>query len=136
MADDLHRLLTYIVENRVMRNESTEAQLDATAVQDVRSEIRAISEEQRNDAARLAPHFARGLRMAAAGPLTLDDSDPEGNLIAEAFARYLVAPNLASSQGVPLSDSNYRYTFEVNWPLMREMAQRAGINLDAALAAG
>jgi hypothetical protein len=134
MADNLQRLLNYIVENRVMQNESREAQLDATAVQDVRSEIAAITEDQRADAARLAPHFARGLRMAAAGPITVEDTDPGGNMIAEAFARYLVAQDLATSQSSPISETQYRYTFEVNWPTIRQIAQRAGIDLDAALA--
>ena len=138
MADDLQKLLTYIVDRPLMQNESREAELDATAVRDVRQEIEGIATDRHKDAERLAPYFARGLRLAAAanGPLTIDDTDPMGNSIADAFARYLVAPNLATSQSAPLSDSHYRYSFEVNWNLLREMAGRAGIDLDAALAAG
>ena len=35
MADDLQKLLTYIVDRPLMQNESREAELDATAVRDV-----------------------------------------------------------------------------------------------------
>ena len=135
MANDLNKLLMFIISNRIMQDESREAQLDATAVQDVPQEIRAIAEDHRQDAQRLAPYFERGLRMAAAnnGSLTVDDTDPDGNLIADAFARYLVAPNLATSESVPLSSAHYRYTFTVDWPQLRQVARRAGVDLDSAL---
>ncbi len=135
MADDLQRLLMYIVEHPLMHNESREAQMDASAVQDVPQEIKEIAADQKQDAERLAPYFARGLRMASHGPLVIDDADPMGNSIADAFARFLVTTDLATSQGTPLSDDHYRYTFDVNWPALRDLAQRAGINLDAALSA-
>lgn len=134
MADDLHTLLNYIVAHPLMERESTEAQLDASAVQDVSQEIRGIGADQRADAERLAPYFARGLRMAAGGSLVVDDTDPVGNSIADAFARFLVTTNLATSQSVPLADSHYRYTFDVDWPRLRALAEKAGVNLDAALA--
>jgi hypothetical protein len=137
MADDLHRLLIYIVEHPILQDETREAQLDATAVQDVQAEIAAVSQEQRQHAERLAPYFAQGLRMAgsqrSSGPLVVDDTTEEGGLIADAFARYLVSPDLAASQGEPISDTNFRYTFEVNWMLLSEVARRAGIDLDAVL---
>ncbi|MDQ3929383.1 MAG: hypothetical protein M3328_09570 [Chloroflexota bacterium] len=133
MADDLRRLLAYIVEHPVMHNESQEAQRDATAVQNIEQEIAAIAAEHRRDADRLAPYFARGLQIATRGPLVVEDNNQEGSAIAEAFARFLVAPDLATSQSTPLSESHYRYTFEVNWPQLRELAGRAGIDLDRAL---
>src|SRR5438105_402653 len=114
MADALERLLSYIVEHPIRQDEIREAQLDASAVQNIPAEIAAQVQGQRKDVQRLAPHFAKGLRMAAHGPLVVDDSDSEGNMIAEAFARYLVSPGLASSQGTPLSATGYRYSFEVN----------------------
>jgi hypothetical protein len=136
MADDLRKLLTYILQQRVLPVASDEAQLDATAVQDVRSEIAAITDEQRQEASRLAPAFVQGLRLATNGPLVVDDTNPENSLIVEAFARFLVAPNLATSQGEPMGDGQYRYTFEVNWPLLQQVAQRAGVDLSSALNAG
>jgi hypothetical protein len=135
MADDLRKLLLYIVDNHVMRGEAREAQLDATAVQNVPEEIKAIAEDRRGDAERLGDYFARGLRLAAAGggSLVVDDSDPEGNGIADAFARFLVTPNLATSQSIPISEGRYRYTFEIDWPRLHDISQKAGIDLDAAL---
>jgi hypothetical protein len=133
MADDLRTLLMYIVEHPVMQIESREAQLDATAVQDVDREIKDIAADQRADAERLAPYFAQGLRQASQGAIVVDDTTPEGNGIAESFARFLVATNLATSQSEPLPDGHFRYTFNVDWPTLRELAQKAGINLDTAL---
>ena len=136
MADDLNKLLMYIVDHPVMQNASREAQIDATAVQNVPQEIRAISEGRHEDARRLSPFFAMGLRAAARnqGRLVVEDTDPQGDSIADAFARYLVAPNLATSESEALSDSHYRYTFDVNWPRLRELASASGVDLDAALA--
>jgi hypothetical protein len=134
MADALHTLLKYIVDQPLMHEESQEAQRDASAVQDIDAEISKIGADERADAGRLAPAFAHGLRAATRGPLKVDDTTPEGNAIADAFARFLVTPNLATSQSVPVSDGHFAYTFEVNWPRLREIAQRAGIDLDRALA--
>jgi hypothetical protein len=136
MADELHKLLLYIVEHPVMQNQQRESQLEATAVRDVSAEISAASQDQRSDAERLAPFFARGLKLAAesGGNLTVDDGTPDGNGIADAFARFLVAPNLATSQSEPAGDNHFRYLFEINWPLLRDLASRAGVDLDRALA--
>lgn len=133
MADDLRRLLDYIIDHPILHDETVEAQLDASASEDVPAEIAASVASQKARVAELGPFFSKGLRQAAGGPLVVEDRDPEGNMIAEAFARYLVAPGLATSQSEPVSDTNYRYTFEVNWPLLRGVAQQEGIDLDAAL---
>ena len=136
MADNLKKLLLYIVQHPILQNERREAELDATAVQDVAGEVRAIAHDQHEDASQRAPYFAKGLRLATAGPVVVDDTDPEGNAIADAFARYLVAPDLATSQGEKLSEGHFRYTFEVNWPKLNAVAQRAGVDLDEALREG
>jgi hypothetical protein len=133
MADELRRLLDYIIDHPIAHVESVEAQLDASAVQNVPAEIAANLAAQKGHAKGLAPYFAKGLREAAGGPLVVEDTTSEGNLIAEAFARYLVSPGLATSQSASIADSNYRYTFEVDWPLLEGMARQAGIDLDAAL---
>jgi hypothetical protein len=136
MADGLQRLLMYIVEHPLMQSESREAELAATAVQDVPAEIRSISEDQRADATRLGPYFAQGLKLAATnqGHVTVDDTDVLGNGIADAFARFLVVTQLASSQSQELGQGHYRYTFDLDWPRIEEIARRAGIDLKAALA--
>ena len=131
MAENLRRLLDYIIENPVMQLESRTAQLDATAVQDVRAEIRSISDDHKADANRLAPFFEQGMRMAAAnnGRVTVDDTDPTGNGIADAFARYLVSSDLATSQSTEIEQGHYRYTFDLDWPAMQALAGRAGVDL-------
>src|SRR4051812_7558593 len=64
MADALHTLLKYIVDQPLMHEESQEAQRDASAVQDIDAEISKIGADERADAGRLAPAFAQGLRAA------------------------------------------------------------------------
>ncbi len=134
MADDFNRLLMYIVEHPLRQVESREVELDASAVQDVAAEVEAMTQELKKDAAKLAPNFEEGLRKAAAHPpLVVDDTSADGNKIAEAFARYLVVPGLATSQSTELPDNHFSYTFDVNWDALRALAQQAGINLDKAL---
>jgi hypothetical protein len=137
MADELRRLLDYIIDHPISHVESVEAQLDASATQDVPAEIAANLGAQKAHAGRLAPYVAKGLRMASqapkGGPLAVEDTTSEGNMIADAFARYLVSPGLATSQSTPISSSHFRYTFEVDWPLLAAMARQAGIDLNAAL---
>lgn len=135
MADGLQKLLMYIVEHPLMQSESREAQLDATAVQDVPAELASISENQKADAQRLASYFAQGLKQAAAngGKLTVDDTSQEGDGIADAFARFLVTTNLATSESSTLSEGHYRYMFSVDMAQLRTLAGKAGVDLQAAL---
>lgn len=136
MADALEKLLTAIVERPLMSAESREAQIDATAVQDVNAEIAKIRQDRHEDARRFAPYFARGLRMAAQGPLVVDDTTADGNMIADAFARFLVTPGLATSESTTVGEGHFRYRFDVNWPQIKQIADAVGINLDEALAGG
>lgn len=135
MADEFGKLLKYIVDQRVMHNEREVSEIDATAVQDVDAEVSGIAQDTHEAAQRLAPAFEQGLRLAAqaGGALSVDDTDRRGNDIADAFARFLVTTGLASSQSTPIGDDHYRYTFTLNWPQLRTLAQSAGFNLDNAL---
>jgi hypothetical protein len=138
MADPLDKLLMYIVEHPVMEAESRGAEITASATQDVREAIVSIGADQRQDAARLAPYFAEGIRRAArnGGSVTVDDTDPMGNGIADAFARFLVTVNLASSSSHDLSNGHYSYDFELNWPQLQAIAQRAGVDLGTIASPG
>jgi hypothetical protein len=84
MADDPKRLLKYIVKNLVLPVESKEAQLDASAAQDVPGEIDAIA---------------------------------AGNM------------EVATSQSEELSEGHYRYTFDVDWQRLSELARKAGVGI-------
>ncbi|MDQ6694138.1 MAG: hypothetical protein M3014_06915 [Chloroflexota bacterium] len=136
MANDLQKLLRYIVEHPVMQDEMRESELDATAVRDVPAEISAIAADKMSEAERLSSYFGHGLKMALAsnGRITVDDTTPEGNGIADAFARFLVAPSLATSQSTDLPDMHYSYTFDVSMPALQEIARKAGVDLNSALA--
>lgn len=138
MADPLDKLLMYIVEHPVMDAESRGAEITASATRNVRDEIVSIGADQRQDAARLAPYFAEGIRRAArnGGKVTVADTDPMGNGIADAFARFLVTVSLASSSSRDLPDGHYSYDFELNWPQLQAIAQRAGVDLDTVASAG
>lgn len=134
MADNLNKLLMYIVDHPLRQEESKEAEREASAVQDVSAEIKGLVQEQKKGAEKLAPYFAQGLRQATTQfPFVVDDATEEGGNIAEAFARYLVTPGLATSQSAELPGNHFQYTFEVNWDMLRSLAGRAGIDLDAAL---
>jgi hypothetical protein len=134
MADNLRRLLDYIIEHPVMQMESRTAQIEASAVQDVPAEIRSISDDHKADANRLAPFFVQGMRIAAAnnGSVVVEDTDPTGDGIADAFARYLVSSNLAASNSSEIGEGHYRYTFDLDWPAIQALASRAGVDLDEA----
>lgn len=135
MTNDFSKLLNYIVDHPFMHNEREVAEMDATAVQDVDAEVGEIAQDSHEAAQRLAPAFEQGLRLAAqsGGALTVDDTNPLGNDIADAFARFLVTTSLATSQSTPLSEEHYRYTFTLDWAKLRGLAQSAGVNLDNAL---
>jgi hypothetical protein len=131
MADDYQKLLQYIVEHQVMSSDSRESELDATASRDVNAEIALVAEDRRSDAQRLAPYFVEGMRRAVAGGghLTVDDTDTTGNGIADAFARFLVTTNLATSESTEIGEGHYRYNFDLDMTKLTEIAGRAGVSL-------
>jgi hypothetical protein len=131
MADGYSKLLTYIVEHQILQNDSRESELEAPATRDVDVEIAEVAEDRREDARRLAPYFADGLRQALQnnGRIVVDDRDERGNGIADAFARFLVTPSLATSVSEEIGEDHYRYTFDIDLAKVREIAQRAGVDL-------
>jgi hydroxylamine reductase (hybrid-cluster protein) len=131
MADGYSKLLTYIVEHEITRNESRESEIEATATRDVDAEIAGVVRDLREDADRLAPYFAEGLRRALTGNgrVVVDDTDEQGNGIADAFARFLVRANLATSESSEIGEEHYRYKFDVDLAKLREIANKAGVDL-------
>lgn len=134
MADGFDRLLMYIVEHDLLKSDTRESEMEATATRDVEAEIAGVAQDRRDDAEKLAPYFADGLKkaMANAGRVVVDDTTPEGNNIADAIARFLVTTNLATSESSELSDGHYRYTFDVDLARVSEIAGRAGANIQGA----
>jgi hypothetical protein len=143
MADDIRRLLDYIVTQYAVRDEQRAIDQDANAAEggDViaSDKAQAVSrtEEQADD---LAGPFREGLVMAWArrsqgdGAIQLDDRDPEQDRIADALIQFLVSYDLAESHSEATGPRNYIYTIAIDWPRLNRVAQAAGVQLDAALA--
>jgi hypothetical protein len=131
MAEDYDKLLKYIVANQVMSTDTRVSELEATASRDVDAEIAEVAADRRSDAQRLGPYFVEGLRKAVAGGghLTVDDTDSTGNGIADAFARFLVTTNLATSESTDIGNGHYRYQFDLDMAKLRDIAARAGVEL-------
>jgi hypothetical protein len=131
MADGNEKLLMYIVDHLVMSIERSDSEIDAPASRDVDAEIASVAKDQHADAERLAPYFAEGLRRAIAGGghLEVEDTDDEGNGIADAFARFLVTTDLATSSSTDIGNNHYNYSFDVNLEKLKEIARLAGASL-------
>src|SRR3954469_19267024 len=121
MANGYSKLLMYIVDHQIMSNESRESEIEATATRDVDAEIAGVAKDMREDADRLGPYFSEGLKRALAGNgrVVVDDTDQQGNGIADAFARFLVRANLATSESSEVAEGHYRYTFDVDLAKLR-----------------
>ncbi len=139
---DVGRLLEFIVRNRQFRLERTIAEMETRANQtpEIVFEPGTVREEEVQAARAHQNAFARGLYAAwcaheqGGAPLELDDRDPEQNAQAEALILYLVRPNLASVETEQVAPEHYRYRLQVDWPVLRGVADRAGVDLDRILA--
>jgi hypothetical protein len=142
MADDVRKLLNYIVNNFVVRDELKTIDLDApprepadVIVADKRDVVR--REQDRADA--LAEPFVRGLvrahqRASIGGhELALDDRKPEENRMADALIRFLVSYELASSRTEETEPRQYTYYVQVDWDRLAEVARAADVDLERAL---
>lgn len=131
MADNYSKLLAYIIDHQIMSNESRESEIEATANRDVSAEIASVVKDMHEDAERLGPYFSEGLKRALAGNgrVVVDDTDQVGNGIADAFARFLVRSNLATSESSEVGEGHYRYTFDVDVARLKEIASKAGMVL-------
>jgi hypothetical protein len=138
VADDLRKLLDYIVRTYVVHDELVGIDLEASASDrgdaietDKRRAIR--RETERADA--LAGAFGRGLARARtrSGELVLDDRDPEQNQEADALIGFLVSHDLASSRAEETEPRHYRYYVAVDWDRLAAAASAAGIDLDQTL---
>jgi hypothetical protein len=140
VADDLDRLLRYIVEHYTGRARAKEVERDAAAEEPettvVESERRAFAAEERR-AADLAGPFAQGLRRALAvrraggNAVSLDDRNPDENRMADALIHFLVGADLATSTTREAQPMHYIYTVAIDWAKLGEVARAANVNLDA-----
>ncbi len=144
MPEQVRRLLDYIVSSYVVVDEQKDIDLNAPATEsgnDLDSEKTEVAERERARAIALAEPFRLGLlaayRMRRSGQreLPLDDRVPDENAMADALIRFLVSFDLAESRTEETEPMHYVYHVSVDWDRLGAVAGRAGIDLDAVLAA-
>lgn len=142
MADGIRDVLNYIVTQYAVRDEQLSIDQDANAAESgdaIESDKAQAAARTTDLAGDLADAFQAGLveawkrRAMGDGVLKLDDRDPEQDRMADALIQFLVSYDLASSDSQPTSERTYIYSIMVDWPRLQQVAQAAGVDLDAAL---
>lgn len=144
MVDDpFAALLDAIVRGYVITDAQKDVDLNADAdssAEAIESDKRRAAESASALAASLGEPFRQGLILAfeaqgAGHPeIRLDDRDAEQNAIADALITFLVRYDLAESRSEETEPGHYEYFISVNWDALYDVANRAGIDLPAALA--
>jgi hypothetical protein len=138
VANDLRKMLDYIVQRYVVHDDLVGIDLEASASdrgEAIETDKRRAVQREVERAESLAGAFSRGLARARAhsGELILDDRNPEENQEADALIGFLVSHDLASSHTEETEPMHYRYHVVVDWDRLEETARAAGIDLDQAL---
>lgn len=145
MANDVEKLMRYIVRHYLAPQEAVTIDLEATAsdageslAEDKQRAVRA--EEQRMNS--LADAFRAGLRRASdahragGSAISLDDRKEEENRQAEALVHFLVRTRLATSMARETDEQHYIYTISVDWDALERVAREARANLHNILGDG
>ena len=136
-------LLDAIVRRYVITDAQRDVDLNAKADEPaavIEAEKQRAVEDAAHRARTLAAPFRQGLILAfeAQGTghaeIRLDDRDPEQNAIADALITYLVRFDLADSWSEEIEPGHYNYFISVKWDTLYDDANRAGVDLPAALA--
>ena len=142
MADDVRKLLDYIVDHYVVRDEVKNIDLDAPPREPadvIEADKRDVVRREQDRADALADPFAHGLARArhraniGGHELVLDDRKPEENRMADALIRFLVSHDLATSRTEETDPQQYTYYVQVDWERLGTIAGEAGIDMDRAL---
>jgi hypothetical protein len=143
LDDPFAALLDAIVRGLVISDAQKDVDLNASAEESASTleaeKQRAVSEAANRKRSLSAP-FRQGLIVAfeAQGTdhqeIRLDDRDPVQNAIADALISYLVSFDLAESRSEETEPGHYDYFISVKWDPLYEFANRAGVDLPAALA--
>ena len=142
MADGLERLLDYLVEREIVRQDQKNVQLTAgprEPAETIVADQQIAYERGRHRVAELGAAFAEGLRRAygarRAGQdgFALDDRRNDENAIADALVQFLVRPDLATSHSEQTEPNHYTYHITIDWTQLAALAAEAGIDLDREL---
>ena len=142
MIDEVRRVLEYIVNQYVVRDEVRSIDRDASIIPDGQSieddKQHAVRREAEH-ASSLAEPFNTGLllawrRMSRGGvELQLEDRVEPENTIADALIQFLVRFDLATSRTEETDHLHYTYYITVDWDRLFELASSRDIDLRAAL---
>ena len=142
MADEVRKLLDYIVAHYVVRDEIKSIELDATPREPgevIEQDKKDVVRREEDRAASLADAFARGLALAHGGrslgqtEVVLDDRDPEQDRMADALIRFLVSHDMAASRTEETEPRHYTYHVAVDWDRLADVAREADVDLERAL---
>lgn len=138
MADEVTKLLRFIVRRYLARQEAIGIERDATAAEeadDITANQRRAVREEEQSADSLADAFREGLRRADAArhaggnAISLDDRKPEDDRQAEALIHFLVRSDLATSTSRETDEHRYIYTIAVDWEGLDRVAHEAKVDL-------
>jgi len=142
VPDRIRRLLDFVVTTYVVRDGQREVDLSAAAGEPgnlIESDKRQAATRELMLADALADPFREGLiaayraRRAGRAEVPLDDRRPDEDRMADALIKFLVAYDLASSRTEETEPMHYVYYLGVDWPRLKEVAARAGVDVETAL---
>lgn len=145
MADGVERLLNVLIDREILRLEEKNVELTAgprVSAETVDANQHVEADRERQRVSDLGGAFAAGLRRAYAAQqageseIALDDRRLDENAMADALVQFLVRPQYATSQTDQTEPNHYVYRIAVDWAHLSRLADEAGIDLRAALAAG
>ena len=142
MIDDVQRVLEFIVNHYVVRDEVLTIDRDASIVPDGRSievdKQHAVRREA-DHAHSLAEPFNTGLLLAwrrkslGGTELLLDDRNDRENAVADALIQFLVRFDLATSRTEETDPLHYTYYLTVDWDKLFDLASSIDSDLKFSL---
>ncbi len=142
MANDVEKLLRYIVRQFLAREDAVEIDRDASASEpgtSIAQDKQRASQMEQARISRLSDPFREGLRRAddarraGGNAISLDDRKEDENRQADALVNFLVRTRLATSNTREAGDSHYIYTISIDWEKLDAVAKDARTNLQSIL---
>ncbi len=141
MADEVRRLLHYLAEHYIGREEAKDLERSSAGLEEheIAVEQRRVLQREHRLADRLARPFHRGLRRAyeasraGGNAITLDDRKRDENEMAEALIHFLVGLGLAKSTTRETEPMHYQYIITIDWEALARVAAEAQVDLATLL---
>lgn len=142
MANDVQKLLQYIAQNYIARQEAIELEREASAGEQgeaITADKRRVQKQEEERVDMLGDPFRAGLRRAndarraGGNAISLDDRKPEEDEQADALIHFLVRSDLATSTSRETDPHRYIYTIAIDWDALDGVAREAKVNLGTLL---